>query len=346
MTWFEQMSLNVRTWLRQWRWKRPTVVRPVSDVDLRCMVNLGGAALSYPESQWAVTPLVTDFAVTIAGDSNYLGAYADVLNTLQRRQVNVSVGTYISGGQVQAVIDSYPAEAIKQSQVPASWLLPSSTYVDLANGTAAVGFAALIQMETRNREGRIVFLDNIVHPSANPTWFPWTTTCNHLSRMRNDRRGTGKLLIANVAVASYVMSDADVALLGSSVDGMSFEMPFHSNARGVQADTTRQISVYRTWLAQKKIVVLIPVDLSVSPAAWTAEEGKLMAGFALLVRNPRDSLFVSQPFYPAAPDWSFWPRILGAPLGDYSFTSPSVLTRQFKGGILTVDTLTRAVTIT
>jgi len=320
---------------------KPTL--PNSDSDLRCMVNLSGYALSYPPQQWAATPLVTDLAVVRESTPDPQGVFAQVLDQLKRNNADAQVGTYISGGQVKPVILHYPPEVIHTDQVPVIWLRPGTNRVDLANAEAAEGFAGLIVAECRKREGRIVFLDNIVHPSSLPGWFPWEATCRFLSRVRRDLHENEKLLIANIAVASWAMSDEDVRLLGESVDGMAFEMPFLKHARGNRERTKRQIDVYRLWLSQKKIVVLIPVDESLESPAEKEREVRLLAGFAALVRNRGDGLFIAWPFYLPEPDWAFWPQRLGEPAAEWEFETDGVLSRKFQGGTLRIDVLQKEV---
>jgi hypothetical protein len=324
--------------------EKPTL--PNSDSDLRCMVNLSGYALSYPPQQWATTPLVTDFAVIRESTPDPQAVFAKVLDVLKRNHADAAVGTYISGGQVKPVIQSYPPEVIHANQVPVNWLRPNTNRVDLANAEAAEGFAGLIVAECRKREGRFVFLDNIVHPSALPGWFPWETTCRFLSRVRRDLHENEKLLIANIAVAPWAMSDEDVRLLAESVDGMAFEMPFHKYARDNRERTKRQIDVYRLWLSQKKIVVLIPVDDSLETPAEIEREVRMLAGFAALVRNRGDSLFVAWPFWKPTPDWADWPKRLGESAGEWEFESDGVLSRRFQGSVLRVDVRQKEVRLT
>jgi len=316
---------------------------PNSDADLRCMVNLSGYALSYPPQQWAATPLVTDLAVIRESTPDPQAVFAQVLEVLKRNNLNAQVGTYISGGQVNSDIRHYPPEVIDAKQIPVHWLRPNTNRVDLANAEAAEGFAGLIVAECRKREGRFVFLDNIVHPSSLPGWFPWEATCRFLSRVKGPLNENGKLLIANVAVASWAMSDEDVRLLGESVDGMAFEMPFLKHARGNRERTKRQIDVYRLWLSQKKIVVLIPVDESLETPAEIEQEIKMLAGFAALLRNRGDSLFVAWPFWKPTPDWADLPQRLGEPAGTWEFESDGVLSRKFQGGAIRVDVLQKEV---
>ncbi len=316
---------------------------PNSDSDLRCMVNLSGYALSYLPQQWATVPLVTDVAVVRESTPDPQSVYGRVLEALKRNHAGTYVGTYISGGQVYSDIRQFPAEVIDAKQIPVHWLRTSTNRVDLANAEAAEGFARLIVDECQKRAVRLVFLDNIVHPSSLPDWFPWETTCRFLSRVRRGLGEDEKLLIANVAVAPWAMSDEDVRLLGESVDGMAFEMPFHKYARGNRERTKRQIDVYRLWLSQKKIVVLIPVDDSLKTPAEIEREVRLLAGFAALIRNRGDSLFVAWPFWKPAPDWADLPKQLGEPTGAWEFESDGVLRRKFQEGSIRVDVLQKEV---
>jgi len=307
------------------------------------MVNLSGFALSYPPRQWATSSLVTDLAVVRDSTPDPKAVFAQALEMLKRNNADAQVGTYISGGQVGSVIRHYPPEMIDADQIPVHWLRPNTNRVDLANAEAAEGFARLIVAECRKREGRSIFLDNIVHPTSLPGWFPWEDTCHFLSRVRRDLNENNKLLIANIAVVPWAMSDEDVRLLAESVDGMAFEMPLHKHARGNRERTKRQIDIYRLWLSQKKIVVLIPVDDSLKTPAEKEREVRLLAGFAALVRNRGDGLFIAWPFYLREPEWAFWPQLLGDPASKWEFEDDGVITRRFQGATIRVDVLQKEV---
>ena len=313
-----------------------------SDAQLRCMVNLSGYALSYPPDRWANVPLITDLTVWTVSTPNVQETFEQVVDTIQFTNSQAVFGTYISGGRVEPVFAQYPPEAVAKDLIPAQWLRTDWTnYVNLSNHEAADTFAGLIGESCRNRAGQVVFLDNIVHPSALSTWTDWSDTCRFLTLVRDKLHLFGKSVIANIAVSAWSMSDVDVQLLSDAVDGMAFEMPFHSTARGNQERTQRLIEVYRAWLRDGKIVVLIPL----APPENRHLEARLMAGFAMMVREPGDQLYVSWPFYQVAPDWTFWPRQFGKSLGAYEFEDNGVLVRRFAHGEIHVDSRNSAVTI-
>ncbi len=318
---------------------------PSSDHTLRCVVNLNGYAMSYAPKRWASVPLVTDLAVPIDSTGNPQARYSTMLNLLETTPPRSVVGTYISGGRVDRVVERYPRTAIGRGQISKGWLRHGTDRVNLSDSAAAGGFANLIVQECASRPTQLVFVDNIIHPLAFRSWFPWPDTCAFLARVRQGLAQQQKRLIANVAVASWAMSDVDADLLASSVDGMAFEMPFHKNARGDRARTRAQINTYRRWLQQGKVVVLIAVDRSLDTVAAKDEEARLIAGFAMIVRNPGDALFVAWPFFREEPDWAGWPRRLGPPSGDEQFVEDHILTRVFQNGTLEVNVLTKSVEI-
>jgi hypothetical protein len=251
----------------------------------------------------------------------------------------------LSGGRVESVIKQFPPEAIRADQIPSDWIRPGSTRVDLSNPEAATQFAELIVEECKSRALPIVFLDNILHPSALSGWISWKDTCRFVGLVKRGVNANGSSLIVNIAVAPWAMSDADVVLLSDAVDGMSFEMPFHRRARGNRKRTRLLIDVYRKWLAAGKLVVLIPIDRSLKTKAQKDSESRLLAAFAMLIRNPGDRLFVTWPFYRIEPDWAGWPKRLGLPRGEWRFEADHILARSFKNGTLWIDVLRRSVEI-
>lgn len=319
---------------------------PNSDSDLRCIVNLNEHARSYPLNQWAIVPLVTDFSVFLESGPNADLVYQEVQELLKRHNPKAPVGTYISGGRVEPVIKQYPPEAIREDGIPENWRRPSTDRVDLANPEAADRFAQLIIDACQGRKGQIVFLDNVVHPSELPGWFPWNATCRFLRLVQRGVHGADKLLIANIAGKPWGMSDEDARLLGDAVDGMSFEMPFHQYARGNRERTEGEIRALRTWLSQGKVVVLIPVVGSTATEEEGDREARLIAAFAMLIRNRGDRLFVAWPFWKPVADWADWPKRLGEPAGEWEFEADGVLSRRFQGGTLRVDVLKREVHLT
>lgn len=321
-----------------------------SDQQLRCMVNLNGYALSYPVDRWANVPLITDLSVWIDDVSNAQETFKQVVDTIQQTNSQAVFGTYISGGRVEPVFRQYPPEAVAKDLIPEEWLRTDyPNYVDLSNHEAADTFADLIGDSCRNRSGQIIFLDNIVHPSALSTWNSWVDTCRFLSRVKKNINLLGKKVIVNIAVSPWGMSDEDVRLLSEAVDGMSFEMPFHSLARGNQERTQRLIEVYRAWLRDGKIVVLIPVapieSCNGSFCISRDSEAKLSAGLVMMIRETGDRMYVAWPFFQEAPEWTFWPRKMGDPIGDYEFEEDGILVRSFVNGKIRVNSKHQVVAV-
>ena len=141
------------------------------------------------------------------------------------------------------------------------------------------------------------------------------------------------------------MPDDEVELISEAVDGMSFEMTFHRLARGDRQRTTHLITVYRKWLAAGKVIVFIPVDPGLEVPASKDEEARLIAAFAMVIRDPGDRLFVAWPFYKVEADWAYWPEQLGKATGQWQFEADHVLTRRFERGLLWLDVISRKVQI-
>ncbi len=323
----------------------PDITLPTSDRNLACLVNLSGHAVSYPPDRWAAVPLVTDLAVDPDSVPDAHARLQEVLALLNHHSPKGLVGTYISGGRVESAFKRYPPEAIHARHMPVNWLRPNTNRVDLSNPQAGEAFADLIVAACEPRQRPIVFLDNIIHPSAMRGWYLWEDTCRFLGRVKRGVNRNGSLLVPNIAVASWGMSDKDVELLSATVDGMTFEMPYHRLARGNRERTARQIAIYRTWLSGGKIVVFIAVDSTLKTLPEKDREVRLVAAFAMLVRNPGDPLFIAWPFYRPQPDWARWPEQLGKPIGEWRFEADHQLSRRFEKGTLWMDVLSRTVQI-
>ncbi len=332
--------------------KPPAAPLPNSDHNLRCLVNLSGHAAKYPAESWATVPLVTDLSVRHNTVPNAGDRFEEVLKLLKRTNPQALVGRYISGGRVESAIKQYPREAIRANQLPHEWLRSATNRVDLSNAKAADLFADLIIAESIQPVSPIVFLDNIVHPSMLRGWVSWENTCRFLQRVKHGLNQNGTRLIANLALAPWGMSDGEVELLSAAVDGMSFEMPFHRRARGNRQRTRSLIAAYRTWLSAGKLVVFIPVVHALESVpekdreSAKAQEMRLLAGFAMLIRNPGDRLFVASPFWRPEPDWAHWPESFGTPRDEWHFEADHVLIRHFEHYTLKIDVRSKIVSRT
>jgi hypothetical protein len=158
-----------------------------------------------------------------------------------------------------------------------------------------------------------------------------------LQAVKSEINKDSTLLIANVAVASWAMSNDDIDLLASSVDGVSFEMPFHSSARRSKKTIVRQLEVYRRLLDEDKLIVLIAVpDQKLKLKAERDNESRIVAALAMMARRPGDRIYVAWPFYRMPEDWTDWPAVLGAPRGDFSING-LVIQRTFAHATLILD---------
>lgn len=317
---------------------------PNSDKRLDCQVNLKDA-LKSPGSQWDTTPLVTDLQIMLDGESDPAGKLARM-----RAKITGEVCTYFSGGQVRErdKMLAYPNECIEKESVPPKWLMPApyQTYVNLGRRDVRQLWANMIVNAVKDRGFKGLMLDNIVHPSANAAWFPWLATCDFLQFLRTRLRSKKMRLLANVAVAPVAMSNRDVGLLAKSVDGILLEMPLVADARSTAEKVRRQIEIYRRWLGRGKIVVLIPLEAG---KGYTLEEARLIAAYAMMIREPRDALFVSALAWQALPDWATWPEQFGKPLKPAVVTEMpdaiyigrrferSTISIRFSDGVVTID---------
>lgn len=319
------------------------IVQP-SDQSLCCMVNLDGHAIHYPPSRWASVPLITDFSVFVDTVADPTQRYNELLDRAQSTNSDIVIGRYLSGARIQSSFKQYPPEAVNAQNFPSNLLRKGTDRVNLEDPKAEQQFLNLVLDSYRSYPRRVLFLDNIVHPSALPGWIPWHTTCRFLAQIKAALHQDKALLIANIAVAPWAMTDADISLLNDSVDGMAFELPFHQLARKSPQHTARQIEVYRYWLDKRKIVVLIAVPDKSITTEWERElEVRFIASFAMMIRKSGDKLYVAWPFYKPLPDWNDWPAVLGTPLSDCHIDDHMVLKRLFQRAQFEIDTRVKSV---
>jgi hypothetical protein len=306
--------------------------RPTSDKIIRCIVNMNGYAVEYPTYMWAVVPLTTDLTVHMDPNIDEAERFAEVSQMGEEANPDIFIGRYISGSRVEVTHDRYPPPAVNATEIPEEWLKPDATNrVNISNPQAAEAFAKLIVTEFRRAPKPVVFLDNIVHPTSLSTWFPWADQCRFLQQVREGLHENGGLMIANVAMALWGLSDTDVALTAESVDGIALEQPVHPKVREEAARLNRVIHIYRTWLDAGKIIVLIPRTTE----ELVEKELQFIAAFAMAIREPGDSIFVAWPFWKPVPAWQSWPEEFGAPVGDLTVDNLTmVMERRFERGTL------------
>ncbi len=314
--------------------------RPNSDRNMRALVNLNGYVAGYSPPD---VSLVTDFYVHTQQTGALAAHHQRVRYILKTWSRDPLVGRYLSLAHPEVECKRYPANGVRSEWVPKKWIRKNSNFVDISIPEAARAWADLTIAEAKHTDCPILFGDNVLHPGMAPKWVSWEDTCHFLGMVKEGVNEQGKLLVVNVAMAPYYATQNEINMLTPVVDGVCFETPFHPRARGNPDKTQRQINAYRTWLAAGKIVVWIAIDKTETPDKYA--ETRMMAGFAMMVRQPGDSLFLSWAFWRPAQDWFLWPEQMGKPLDDYVFVSDRKLLRRFEHGTMTVDTVARTVEI-
>lgn len=149
----------------------------------------------------------------------------------------------------------------------------------------------------------------------------------------------GLSVIVNNAYASE--PSATYAKYAAWVDGWVREKWLQAGFRKPEHQNTLETYMAgdRRTLDAGKLLMLIP-DATFGPTA-TAADNELAAGYAMLIREPGDKLFVGGLSYPGYLEewpyaWAFWPRDLG-PATDKYVRTGNVFTRRFERGVLSVD---------
>lgn len=273
----------------------PLPVLPTSDSTIRCVVNLDQFALGHL-SKWSDVPLITDVSVKLTqGFPDSTASPVQHLRELQ--EISPHVGTYISGGRIDNVQKQHPPATISFTHAPPDWVVEGALRFRLDGVGVAGAVAKAIADEVYDRPAQIVFLDNVIHPSTGGAVSSWFHSCRFLRMLRDRLHNQGKRLIANVSVAPWFMSEADVDLLGGSVDGIALEMAFHSNIRDRPDRMAKEIAHHRQWLDAGLTVICIPVadDLDA--------EADYLAQQVLANRKDGDRWWVSFPYWKNKPDW-------------------------------------------
>ena len=278
---------------------------PTSDNGLECLCNLNGYAADYEAERWANVPLITDISVRIGEDNAPTpeAAKERYHQAIEMLGSNVVFGTYISGSRVDGALMQWPRPTV-QWMPTWSYLKDYYRRIDVSRMEYAEMFAEIIAAECADRPGSLVFLDNIIHPSAMSEWpIDWVSTCRFLVLVRMGLQDYGKRLIVNVAGSPHAMSAIDRVYANYVADGFAFEMCYHESVRGDEEKTARLIETYRYWLDREKTIILIPGKSGDEREA----EQQIVAEFAMSFREPGDRLFVTRAFWERQREWNSWP---------------------------------------
>ena len=303
----------------------------------------------------AALPLVTD-----VGAPDGL-VWARSIAALQASHPNTLIGTYHSARDAQPTASmsphlprAVPREGLADNQILMK--LPNYADVDVVDYTQPAARRYLVDHVVDNvaRSGRpLAYLDSVSHHESG---FPvqWDTTMMLVRELATNLHAMGKRAVINAAWVPGITSMQSVdQLVATGVDGVSLEMAFHPNVRGSVTRVQTAMVQYRRMLDAGLTVIFFPLPAPAGGADTMENlraEQRLHAAYGMMFRKPGDRLFVSQLYWQPSPEWTRWPRALGAPLGGATVRSNAlgqvVMTRQFAGGTLTLNAATKEVTLT
>jgi hypothetical protein len=335
----------------------PPVVSPwpTSDERVDSVANLYhyavrgiGAGYGYDPFWWASSPIAANCAIREPGDQ---GPYFWnlLLTHLAQENPYCQAASAISGTlcKREATIDRYPANTIAYESMP-EWAFLYGfeeengwARLDQTNPAATALMADRIVQEVLSRPlAHAVFIDNMAHPGTGGTRAPWSSVCEYLRNIKLRLNEQNIKTIVNLACQPYFLAGADADLFATAVDGMNFEQPFHwVLVRPYPDRVAAEIEVYRRWLdAGKHLELMAAHSAIVRIRELQRYEEHVLAGMAMMIRRPGDSICVPRVFWEPPPNWGFYPITLGQPLADYTMSgAPPVLTREFEHGTLHVD---------
>lgn len=200
----------------------------------------------------------------------------------------------------------------------------------------------------------MVVFDNTAYSQDPAAYGRWDTKMRLLRELRERLRQTVHpqyAVLCNVGVGSLVwMKDDDFRLMLRSIDGVTFEQPFHEGIRPRDWQTRELMVRYREMLDAGLFAGFIPRYFEIPrTAANDVLEARAMAAFAMCVREPGDRLFVAWPEHVDNPEWTGWPQQFGRPLGgatvDADGSNGARIIRRFEKSTMTVLPLTRRVEV-
>lgn len=307
-----------------------------------------GAGYGYDPFWWASSPIAANCAIRDPGER---GPYFWnlLLTHLAQENPYCQAASAISGTlcKREATIDRYPANTITYESMP-EWAFLRGfeeehgwAELDQTNPAATALMADRIVQDVLSRPlAHAVFIDNMSHPGTGGTRASWFSVCEYLRNIKLRVNEQNIKTIVNLACQPYFLAGADADLFATAVDGMNFEQPFHWVLVRPHPDrVAAEIEVYRRWLdAGKHIEIMAAHSAIVRVRELQRYEEHVLAGMAMMIRRPGDSICVPRVFWEPPPAWGFYPITLGQPLADYTMTgAPPVLTREFEHGTLHVD---------
>ncbi len=289
------------------------------------------------QQEATVTPaLVNQYNPNYFTSYNASEHYENFLRYYQNASPRTIIGTYFSGSNCGLNIKYYPFELVncsffsQQEQLfcyssSGPEIEENACRLNLTNPETKDKFINQIEIEAINRQRPFIFLDNIAHPHSGG-WpnipITWQNITSILSKIKFDLNAQGMKVVANIAGAPWAMSTEDVDLLMNSVDGMSFEIPFHPYFNRPYPNRMQDaLAIYQKWLDNKKIVLWIPVVNEAVSETNSRALVELHAALAMMIYKPENSLFISRVYW--RPDdyylWLNWPEKFGAPKNNYQF---------------------------
>lgn len=333
----------------------PTI--PNSDNWYGAIVN----ANNYITSPYYMQNLSPDLDLITDLTGTSMQTWAEAVATVQTAHPDMLIGTYHSArdAQLANTFTKYPRRAVPREGLSSSQILmkdPKNPNVDIVNYTQSAARRYLVNNVVRdvvNTGSALAFLDNVSHHESG---FPisWKTTTDLVREMSTKLHTVGKRVIINAAWVPGITTMTSVdQLIATGVDGVSLEMGFHANVRGSVTRIKTAISQYRKMLDRGMAVIFIPAG-NATGGANTIEnieiEQRLQAAYGMMFRRPGDKLFTNQIFWRPVPEWTQWPEMFGAALGEATIATNAqgqiVMTRSFTNYTLTANVATKEVIYT
>ncbi len=345
------------------------VAMNVPTFNLRYPTNFinGIPEVAYPFEWYENTVMITDAAcqrAELTGNEN------NPMEAVQRYELfreslaencpnlrpNWQIGTYISGSNTEPYRNNstYPQRALRQDLFTEDELWPEGTYgipspiriLKYSNHEASLKFAKYLALEIKRRGLKHVFLDNFAVTQATGSLEKLEDVIIHLNNVADALHAYGISCIGNIAgePSLGVPDDEWDKYCNCKVDGFSWEMACTIQMRNdpelIKLDLKRWAS-----LKSKKCVILIPSEASYGKPFTNPPDNdtygnfaQFLAGVCMLLRWPRNKIFVSWPMWRENMEWELWPEMFEKAIGDYyqDSVNPLLFHRKFGAGKLSV----------
>jgi len=260
------------------------------------------------------------------------------------RRPEFRIGRRIAASTTRVAAATYPRGRIPRALVPDDAILPDHwpgaperPYIDIRRADVR---ARLVQYAVEDTQGKADFiaLDSLLLQFGG---FPKGVAARewyeaNYALIEEFGRATANAGLG-IIINPTGRPEATWSRAALHCDGFVLEMPVVRRVRCKPPMVEAELATYRRVLDAGKFVGLVPNVHGNPDDAARAAEVRLVAGAAMLVREPGDALFVApMQRRPAPTDWMEWPGRFGQALGRYR-REGNVYTREFERVTLVVD---------